>query len=366
MDAEEVLGAHEMDMLETFGGYSWVCSCGQGIEPLENKVEAQRSAASHRAEILGLTEEQRVSDGLALRLLSVLRQAGRPLDPSDLGEFGDYAGVMALLEDVHKRGWVQIRQPLYGDNRLMSARGVAVSSQGARVLDGALSRAADILDGPAGEGSTEAATTSPSSVDEKRRARAEFMSRLYEQTDGRTASIVDVRELGRSLGWPTGWTADIVQYLAHEGLVARPGWGSVSIAHAGVLEVEQLIAEPGSRTQHFNPVINNVTIYGNNSGQVQAGTSHSSQSQVWAERDIIERFLSELAAALPDSEADALLVSMANQNIELVRESLASEGPDSSVVRRLLPTLRDLAVNLTASGMFMGLLEAAQQLPQLQ
>jgi hypothetical protein len=188
------------------------------------------------------------------------------------------------------------------------------------------------------------------------------MDLLYRKTDGSPSRQMDARELRLDLGWSQRLTAEVARYLSDEGLVDR-GWGIVSITHAGVVEVEELLENPDAKTRHFAPISNNVYVFGNNTGQIQAGTTGSNQTQSTQAVAAIEAFLDALIDALASSDHDDAVTALVQANVLEVREVLASEGPDSPRIRRLMPFLRDLGVNMAASGTFLALTETAANLP---
>jgi hypothetical protein len=358
-------GQHRIEMLAVLAGHLWLCTCGEGGEPNPSERQAVLESERHIAATLGLEEPKPASEDGVYRMLAAIKNVGRRAEPSDFVALGDPSYVMDTLFELQKRDWVHIQNPMHGDNRLLAARGITLSSRGEQAFRDLMLRAIDIeATQEPDEDARPALKSVMPTVDDKRRARAEFMDRLYAETGGSTSHLVNARDLGRALGWEPNLTAGIVSYLDQQGLVTRPAWGAVSISHAGVVEVEELLAEPQAKTKHFNP-INIVTVLGNNTGQIQAGTQHSMQNQVSPDSAAIERFLDELLTAARSAEAHSGLLPLAEAQVAMVREALANEGADAPLVRRLLPTLRDLAVNLTASGMFVGLVEAANQLPQL-
>jgi Mn-dependent DtxR family transcriptional regulator len=56
-------------------------------------------------------------------------------------------------------------------------------------------------------------------VAEHRRRRLEFVKRLYEETGGRTLTVVSVDELAAELGWSDAEASAVVEYLDAEGLI---------------------------------------------------------------------------------------------------------------------------------------------------
>lgn len=366
-DDEELRRRHEVFIDESMAGFLWQCTCGESnSDELPRRSDAARDADRHIADAVGVTGGTSDSDR-EFEVMVRLRELDRTAEPEDVrGSQISHAELLDVLATLDSRRYISIERPMYGDNRLMGAHGITLSFEGQEAVRHQLNSASDILraadaDVPHGA----ARISSFADLEATRSGRAAFMSLLYQNTGGSTSQLVDASSLASELGWNLRLTASVVQYLVAEGLVTRPSVGAVSIAHAGVKEVEQLQASPDQRTQHFSPITNNnyVTILGNNSGMVQTGTTSSSQSQT-IEAANVANFLDTLVSALNQSREDPVAAAM-GATVEVVRQSLDTDGVDSPTVRRLLPVLRDFAINLAASGAFLGLTHAIAQLPPL-
>lgn len=365
---EELRRQHEIFIDESMAGFLWQCTCGaSNSDELPRRSDATRDADRHIADAVGVTGGTSDSDR-EFELMVRLRELGRTVEPEDLrSPQTSYAELLDVLATLHSRRYISIEKPMYGDNRLMGAHGIALSFEGQEAVRHQLNSASDILGAAEADVAHHATRVSSfTDLEATRSGRAAFMSVLYQRTGGSTSQPVDAASLASELGWDLRLTASVVQYLVAEGLVTRPSLGAVSIAHAGVKEVEELQASPDQPTQHFGPITNNnyVTILGNNSGMVQAGTTSSTQSQA-NEAANVANFLSALASALDQSRQDPVANAM-GATVDVVRQSLNADGVDSPTVRRLLPVLRDFAVNLAASGAFLGLTQAVAQLPPLR
>ena len=298
----------------------------------------------------------------ALAVLAAVEKRGPRMDPSALTGVGTYDEIMRRLEDLEARGWIDIDKPLRGDDRLMSAHGVSLSLLGEQTLQTALLQAVDlhVVDEPDTRDPTPPVATLPD-VAAKRRARAEFMSLLYETTDGSTAKLVEPRTIGLSLNWSSRVIDEVVRYLAQEGLIKRPSWGLVAIAHEGVREVEEFLEAPREKTEHFNPI--HIYVGDNNSGAIQVGNINSTLTQVTSNGEAVTVFLQELRQALASADVPITTRDLAVAQIDVLEEAIAEEGPDSPIVRRMLPSLRNVALSIVASGVYDGLGEAISHLP---
>jgi DNA-binding transcriptional MocR family regulator len=203
-------------------------------------------------------------------------------------------------------------------------------------------------------------------VAEHRRRRLEFVKRLYEETGGRTLTVVSVDELAAELGWSDAEASAVVEYLDAEGLIEHQMGNQASITHAGVVEVEEALENPTRATEHF-PAVNVVLVQGSVVGsQIQAGATGSEQYQevrLLQDREGITQFLTELRNVLAAATVEEEDRAAANADIASVEAQLTSPRPNEAVVREGLRSLRSVAENLVASGAFMGLLELAQRLP---
>lgn len=361
---DEVIRSHRIGINAVLAGSYWRCICGKQGRPMAED-EARLDGERHVSEQLELQpSEGRQSDSQALSLLLRIHESGRRVDATDLTTSSSYSDVMAGLEDLQSRGWIDIGKANYGDNRLWSAHDVTVSWRGEQVIEEAMAKGVDLTD-DADLGETDDTTLQASIPDVagKRHSRGLFMDRLYDETQGATSKVVDPRPLGRSLGWTPQLTADVVTFLHDEGLLTRPGWGAVSIAHPGVVEVEQLREAPEQKTEHFNP-INFIHVGDNNTGSIQVGTSNSAQVNVIASTDAVLTFLRELRSALDSAELPDATRDMALAQVEAVQQGvIEADGPESSIAKRLLPSLKDIGLGIVGNGAYDALAAAIANLP---
>ena len=101
-----------------------------------------------------------------------------------------------------------------------------------------------------------------------------FLRRLYEVSGGSTRGAIQMEEIGSEFGLDRKETGRIVDYLHEERLVdSFAAGGMIKITHAGVVEVEEAIAEPEQPTEHFPSVVIAETY-------IQAQTISNSQFQI--------------------------------------------------------------------------------------
>lgn len=204
-------------------------------------------------------------------------------------------------------------------------------------------------------------------IESKRRQRLEFMQRLYERTDGELLEEIPIETLAEDLGWDLRTANSVFDYLVDEGLAECPSLGGgASITHEGVREVERALTEPDRPTEHFPPAVT-VNIQGDVVGsQVQTGTVHSSQHQVaWVEThsDDIARFVTGVRTALADGRVGADVRAEGEASLVAVEAQLTLDKPNPGLLREGLRSLRAIAENLIASGIWAGGAEVLGQLP---
>lgn len=92
---------------------------------------------------------------------------------------------------------------------------------------------------------------------EKKVARLKFLRSLYDSLKGEAGPTLDYREVGEDVGLSAQDSAQVMRYLADEGLLESVTLGGgITITHAGVLEIEAGMEEPSKPTEHFPPAAN--------------------------------------------------------------------------------------------------------------
>lgn len=207
------------------------------------------------------------------------------------------------------------------------------------------------------------------SIEAKRALRLAFMKRLYELTDGNELVGIPLEQLTDDLDWDLRTAESVFDYLIHEGLIDSPGLsGEALITHRGVREVEDALSRPQQATEYFPPVVT-VHVGGDLVGsQIQAGTVRSTQEQTVAldqHREAIVAFVDEMRRALSDSSVDTTTRAEGQASLVAVEAQLQLDKPNPTLLREGLRSLRAIAENLVASGMWLGLGGLIQRLPSL-
>ena len=85
----------------------------------------------------------------------------------------------------------------------------------------------------------------------KKAQRYLYLKRLYDLADGDTFPIFGFAEIGNQLGWDEVTTDKVINYLRDEGLIRFVTFGTVSITHAGVKQIENAADHPDQPTRYF-------------------------------------------------------------------------------------------------------------------
>lgn len=201
------------------------------------------------------------------------------------------------------------------------------------------------------------------SIEQKKVRRLQLMRVLYEATDGNRLISLPFDALIIGLPWSREEAEATADYLSGEGLLEWGMGNQVSITHRGVVEVEEALSHPSRPTEHFAP-LNIVFVGGSVVGsQVQTGTSGSSQTQDFAisQREAIDRFVTKFRSVLDREDFPDEVRSEAEAYVGTVGSQLELREPNEAILRESLRSLRAIAENLAASGLFIGLVELGRQ-----
>lgn len=202
------------------------------------------------------------------------------------------------------------------------------------------------------------------SADQVQRLRAErfdVLRQVYQQTEGSPGVTIRFREV------VTGYDLDTLEkhvvYLTQKLLVERVAQGFLAIRLEGVEEYEAAVSQPEQPTEHFPPVViaeNYLHVSGDISGQVQVGTTGSTQTMgvspddlrtlVFHIRAIVEALMLE-----PDEAAEI------EADLRTVEAQADSPKPKSGIVREALSSTRTVLEGVAAKEIASG----AEHLPSL-
>jgi hypothetical protein len=141
-------------------------------------------------------------------------------------------------------------------------------------------------------------------LEEKQKNRWLFLQKVYEISEGMSDThIVNMYEVGQTLGWDRGKTESISYYLNEEGLLEIFNGGNIMLSHQGVKEVEEAEKSPDKPTLHFPSHITN--IYGDNIGgdkvmRDKIGTQINNSTDLTQAAQDIKALLDRLSADYPN------------------------------------------------------------------
>jgi hypothetical protein len=139
----------------------------------------------------------------------------------------------------------------------------------------------------------------------KDEVRLRLLQAIYEMTDGRTDSGIDLdEEFSKRVGGKFDEVLDAAEYLFREGLLKRMGGDVYVITHEGVVEAEESYRSPSKGTDHFPPAVIAIVSGSNNVfGSYQAGgsgnTATVNQTVTNTATQRVVQDLREKAAELP-------------------------------------------------------------------
>lgn len=182
------------------------------------------------------------------------------------------------------------------------------------------------------------------------------MRALYDATDGNEHMHVGTYELANSVGIDRSQITALVQYLEGEYLIQAEwdydGPGSVSIAHPGVLEVEQALRAPDLPTEHFAPLASvNITNFYGDAAAIQIAQGCQSVKQTMRydspRADTVRKLIEDYRAALGGIEGAQR--GEAEQKLDLLETEINKPDAHPALVEGLLGSLRTFAQNAIAS-----------------
>ena len=189
------------------------------------------------------------------------------------------------------------------------------------------------------------------SVLEKKKLRFKFLEHLYNTIDGDSRYSVSMWELGAELKIEREMISQIVQYLQDEYLVEPRGLGgTITISHAGILEIEEATLNPDKPTEHFLPI--NIINVGSmiNSG-IQQGSNHSNQYVEYKveDRKVLEELLAILGLNIDNLQLNSEDRKELISEKETIESQIKSPKPKTIIIRESLKTIRSLMEGVASS-----------------
>lgn len=147
-------------------------------------------------------------------------------------------------------------------------------------------------------------------IAQKEARRYRVLNRIYMESNANSLERIQETDIAEKEQLTTEELDDAIRYLVGEGLIKHATFGTVSILHRGIKEIEDSIKNPNRGTEHFQPTIIQ-NFYGTTIG-VQAGTQNSSQTISINVSQEFDNSVSELlnlvrSAPLPDLQKDDVI-----------------------------------------------------------
>lgn len=195
--------------------------------------------------------------------------------------------------------------------------------------------------------------------------RFQFLKHLHDETQNFYATeatspnqipFFSPDDLGNELGFTSIETEQIVRYLSNEGLINRVTAKSITIAHPGIIELEDALTKPDQPTEHFPPNVVQYIISAQQiiNSPIQQGTVDSAiialPSSISGD---IQEFIETLKNILPDLPISSEDKAEATAEIATIESQLQSPRPKRNIIRTSLETvkrvLQDVPTNVAAN-----------------
>lgn len=179
---------------------------------------------------------------------------------------------------------------------------------------------------------------------EKRKARFEFLNKLYEITNGDSSYMVNMWELGEELGFERSVISNIVDYLTSEYLIEpRALGGGIAITHSGIIEIEELHNNPNESTEHF-PSINIIHIENMNNSAIQQGTINSNQNAIFKFEKIndLQIIIDKIENAKNELALSKDSYNELESEIQTLKSQIISPKPKNVIITESLKTIRNI------------------------
>jgi hypothetical protein len=195
--------------------------------------------------------------------------------------------------------------------------------------------------------------------------RFQFLKHLHDETQNFYATeatsssqipFFSPDDLGNELGFTSIETEQIVRYLSNEGLINRVTAKSITIAHHGIIELEDALTKPDQPTEHFPPNVVQYIISAQQiiNSPIQQGTVDSAiitlPSSISGD---MQEFIETLKNILPDLPISSEDKAEATAEITTIESQLQSPRPKRNIIRTSLETvkriLQDVPANVAAN-----------------
>jgi hypothetical protein len=199
-------------------------------------------------------------------------------------------------------------------------------------------------------------------IEETRKKRFQFLYRLYELTGGDESKWFRMFEIGEELGFDSGLSKQIEQYLHGEGLIIPiPECGTedmlIGISHGGVRTVEESLDKLDKPTHHLPPA-NIIYIGEMRNSQIQQGSPEATQVATFNENKYEE--LKEVIESLKES-IDQLGIGQQQKSelqvdLQTIETQMSSSKPKAAIITERLGSIKRILEGAAGSALASGLL----------
>ncbi len=194
------------------------------------------------------------------------------------------------------------------------------------------------------------------SLQEKKAARFKLLETIYKEAGGSESAMLNIHEVGQSLGFAPELTRLSYEYLRGENLIEFKALGGlVSLTHYGIREYEQAIEAPEIETKYFPAanIVNNILHIGKiENSQVQVGTANSTQViNKNKEFDELVKWIMEIEKALITEKMEET-VDKIKEEIESIKTLLSAEKPNKKYINMAMATIKDLMIGVASNALF--------------
>lgn len=204
---------------------------------------------------------------------------------------------------------------------------------------------------------------------ERRKAdRLRVLEEVYDRTDATDRELIDGAVIADALGMSNDYIGNVVRYLEAKGHLTghwvMSGDVAIQITPHGIDVVETMRSEPDRETAELASHRQTMIIHGNvSNSQIGQAGGDVSQTLSADSREQVATFIKNFRAALPSLHLADDVQAEVVAELDTVEAQLRSPRPKRQILQASLNFLRDVAANLTSSGVAAGLIAAADALP---
>jgi len=191
-------------------------------------------------------------------------------------------------------------------------------------------------------------------IDEVKKKRFQFLYKLYELSGSNELVYVGMIALGKELGFDREVSQKIGQYLRGEGLIINRSFGNfdinISITHAGVCEVEDVLSNRDKPTEHF-PAYNYIYVEQMTNSQIQQASPGASQviSILENKYDELKEIIKLLNESLNKLGLQQQQLSEMQVEIQTIELQLSSPKPKNTILTESLKSIKCILESVVGS-----------------